>query len=407
MINTPLVSCVMPTADRAEYIPLAIHCFLAQTFTASELVILDDGKEPERALIPEHERIRYVRLEHKHILGVKRNLLCELAHADVICHWDSDDWYSPLRLADQYARLMGSIRSVTGYHRFYYWNECNRRAYEYVYTGAGHYASGSTQCYRKAYWKKHPFEPIQTAEDSNFSFAASNLNELTSVPAGNLMVARGHGRNTWKQPFGQRGFPVVDRMRLPPEFFRDMGNCAPGSTDSHQNGSNYNMLKRVMVGNPASALEQSKAAQARLIQRPIPPAPAATPEVLPVANPAAPGTPFEGSGIVNTTMETLENLKPVVNPPAPPAQTVPTFYPTPGAAGAACSPAIAGPALDYVTWDIATRESLPGTCEACLEAATTQAAYQAYLDKWAIMQKIRQQGGGAVLDQVLASMASI
>jgi len=136
------------------------------------------------------------------------------------------------------------------------------------------------------------------------------------------------------------------------------------------------------------------------------PAAPATPETLPTANAAGSGTPFGGGGTVDTTAQTLKALNPVLNPPAAPAPAPATVYSTPGAAGAACSPAIAGLPLDYPTWKTATEESLPGTCAVCLAAETSPDAYLQYLNKWSVMQKIRQQGGGATLDAVLASMAA-
>ena len=46
----PLVSCIMPTANRARFVPQAIACFLAQDFTGRELVVLDgwDARDPSR-----------------------------------------------------------------------------------------------------------------------------------------------------------------------------------------------------------------------------------------------------------------------------------------------------------------------------------------------------------------------
>ena len=38
----PLVSCIMPTADRRRFVPRAVHQFLAQDYPNKELVILDD-----------------------------------------------------------------------------------------------------------------------------------------------------------------------------------------------------------------------------------------------------------------------------------------------------------------------------------------------------------------------------
>jgi hypothetical protein len=41
----PLVSCIMPTANRRRFVPEAIRLFLAQDYLEKELVILDDGED--------------------------------------------------------------------------------------------------------------------------------------------------------------------------------------------------------------------------------------------------------------------------------------------------------------------------------------------------------------------------
>ena len=50
-LSQPLVSCVMPTADRRRFVPQAIGYFLAQDYPNRELVIVDDGKESVEDLV--------------------------------------------------------------------------------------------------------------------------------------------------------------------------------------------------------------------------------------------------------------------------------------------------------------------------------------------------------------------
>ena len=224
------VSCIMPTANRAAYIPLAIHCFLSQTWEDRELIIVDDGAEPVAGIIPYDPRIRYAFVLGLGSLGNKRNWACRLASGEICLSWDDDDWYAPGRIADVVGLLISSGKAVAGYHRFYYWNEGDSRAYEYRYTGPGAYASGSTQCFRRSWWLGHKYPDLKTAEDSTFAMGAARAGQLASKPAGEMMVARGHSRNTWKQPWRSKAFPEVPRSALPAEFFRDMeGSRTPGS----------------------------------------------------------------------------------------------------------------------------------------------------------------------------------
>ena len=52
-----LVSCVMPTHNRRDFILTAIDCFLNQTYPEKELVIVDDGSDRVKDIIPADPRI--------------------------------------------------------------------------------------------------------------------------------------------------------------------------------------------------------------------------------------------------------------------------------------------------------------------------------------------------------------
>jgi len=95
----PLVSCIMPTHDRRPFVGRAIEHFLRQDYPHRELIIVDDGADAVRDLVPdlgsETPRIRYLRLESRRTLGAKRNLAGREAQGEVIVHWDDDDWMAP------------------------------------------------------------------------------------------------------------------------------------------------------------------------------------------------------------------------------------------------------------------------------------------------------------------------
>jgi glycosyltransferase involved in cell wall biosynthesis len=95
----PLVSCIMPTADRRRFVPQAIRRFLGQDYPCRELVVVDDGADPVADLIPADARIRYFRSEPGLSLGAKRNLACRLARGALIAHWDDDDWAARWRVS--------------------------------------------------------------------------------------------------------------------------------------------------------------------------------------------------------------------------------------------------------------------------------------------------------------------
>src|SRR5437868_1947457 len=131
--NNPLVSCIMPTFNRRAFVPLAIEYFLRQDFDDSELVIVDDGSDPIVDLVPEDERIRYVRLPAKASVGAKRNAACTHARGQIIAHWDDDDWHAPHRLRYQVEALQRSGMDICGIRTLLFFNPETQRAWKYIY----------------------------------------------------------------------------------------------------------------------------------------------------------------------------------------------------------------------------------------------------------------------------------
>jgi hypothetical protein len=62
----PLVSCVMVTRDRPDFVEQSVRYFLRQDYPHRELIIVDDGAVDLSARIGADERIRYIRL-HNHL----------------------------------------------------------------------------------------------------------------------------------------------------------------------------------------------------------------------------------------------------------------------------------------------------------------------------------------------------
>lgn len=212
------VSCLMPTANRAKWIPLAIDCFLNQTFTDAELVILDNGTDNTADIVPAHPGIRYVRQPGPRLTtGEMRNLTCSLAQGDIFIHWDDDDWSAPERIQIQMEQMEETGKPVVGFHSISYWNTVTQLAYQY--RGIRPYACGTSQCYRKEYWQQNRFPKQIIGEDSFFSSRAQAQRSLDSFDGMQLIVARMHGDNTSKVRLGGSQFPPVPMDEMPSRFW--------------------------------------------------------------------------------------------------------------------------------------------------------------------------------------------
>jgi glycosyltransferase involved in cell wall biosynthesis len=194
----PLVTCIMPTADRRAFVGHAIRYFLRQDYPATELLVLDDGDEPVADLIPADARIRYERLPQRMILGAKRNLAGEMARGDIVLHWDDDDWSAPDRVSRQVRALAADPGiEVCGLGELYFYDPGRREAWRYRYRGAGRrpWVAGNTMCYRRRTLTRTPFSPVGEGEDTRFVWALAP-GQVCAIPDPTFFVAILHGRNT-------------------------------------------------------------------------------------------------------------------------------------------------------------------------------------------------------------------
>ena len=98
---SPYVSIIIPTYNRARYLPSAIESVLAQTFTDFELIVVDDGSTDDTATairpFLRDRRVRYVYQDNQG-RSAARNHGAALAQGDLLGFLDSDDRYLPTTL---------------------------------------------------------------------------------------------------------------------------------------------------------------------------------------------------------------------------------------------------------------------------------------------------------------------
>jgi glycosyltransferase involved in cell wall biosynthesis len=220
-----LVTAICPLVGRQDFLPGLITCFLNQTFIDCELLIIEDGGRSVESLIPVHPRIHYVNLMGHRNTGEKRNAANALAHGEIIIHFDSDDWYAPERINDEVGFLISSGKQVVGYHDMLYYREIDGRFFKYRYKptpAMPWYATGTSMCYWRTWWEKHPFRSIDVGEDSAFSIEASKAGLLASKDCGLMLVARQHAGSTSKVLLGHGDFPEADRAEFPSAFIEEL-----------------------------------------------------------------------------------------------------------------------------------------------------------------------------------------
>jgi len=116
-----LISVIMPTYNRVDYLPLAIDSVLNQTYRNLELLIIDDGStDATRELINSYndDRIFYS-YQHNQGQSVARKSGLNNARGQFICFLDSDDLMKPGKLE----RQLQLMEANPDYHVIYGENE--------------------------------------------------------------------------------------------------------------------------------------------------------------------------------------------------------------------------------------------------------------------------------------------
>ena len=109
MMAGPLVTVVLPTFDRFEFLPSAVQSVFQQTMRDWELVIADDGSGREVRdylnTLNDGARVRTLFLPHSGNPGRARNAAIAVARAPYIAFLDSDDLWEPRKLERQLAMM--------------------------------------------------------------------------------------------------------------------------------------------------------------------------------------------------------------------------------------------------------------------------------------------------------------
>lgn len=144
----PLISCVMPTYGRPDYVPEAVACFLEQDYPNKELIVLNDCDG--QIFVGDIPEVRIVNLRQRYpTLGDKRNASMELANGELIAVWDDDDLSLPWRLSFSWQEMQ---RHNTPFYRpaefLAYWGDSQLHNNQSVPSWASH----GVVCFTKQLW---------------------------------------------------------------------------------------------------------------------------------------------------------------------------------------------------------------------------------------------------------------
>lgn len=119
----PLITCVMSTYGRPDFLAEAVGLFLAQDYSNKELLVLNDC--PRQVFTCESDSVRVINAgERYRSLGQKRNAAISQARGEWIAIWDDDDIYLPWHLSQA---MSESKKHGTSFYRpetfWAYWGD--------------------------------------------------------------------------------------------------------------------------------------------------------------------------------------------------------------------------------------------------------------------------------------------
>ncbi len=236
-MSNPTVAAVMLANGRPDMVRRAVKSFRAQTYESKELVVFDNGGGLAPCGTGAH--IFAASAFGGSSIGKLRNAANHACTgADIICHFDSDDWSHPNRIAEQVALLQSTGAECVGYNEMLFWADapqvhfvgmtpagvscacgnryprtygrCNKcetyppDAEAWLYRAGGckplatNYAIGTSMCYWRKTWEQFPFpdhspgcdDLYWSAGDEKKGRRAVKIEAISAYPGNNSGIAR-------------------------------------------------------------------------------------------------------------------------------------------------------------------------------------------------------------------------
>jgi glycosyltransferase involved in cell wall biosynthesis len=223
------VTAICTTYNRRKFIPAMLASFFSQTFTDSELLVIDDGEDCVQDLIPENPRIHYRFMRRSpyvvNSIADKINMLKSITVGKYIIKFDDDDWSAPGRIEHSLRRLKESGRAVLCYTGIFAWDTTRSKAYVSKQTGP--FGAGMIWCHdfmRKQHLPTD-FEGFRAPNDDQSIYKlACRDGQWAVADAEKNLVTRAHSSHA-----GHSGLPStwiesiqmleVDVSEIPSGFF--------------------------------------------------------------------------------------------------------------------------------------------------------------------------------------------
>ena len=102
MVNSPKVSVIVPTYNRADRLERALNSIVSQTYQDFELIVVDDGSTDKTSqLMKSFPKAQYFYIKKNSGVSKARNVGLAFAKGELICFLDSDDLWKEKKIQIQ------------------------------------------------------------------------------------------------------------------------------------------------------------------------------------------------------------------------------------------------------------------------------------------------------------------
>lgn len=206
-MNEPVsISVIIPVYNCDRYLAEAIDSVLAQTYPASEIIVIDDGSIDDSPAVAQSygARVRY-QYQPQQGAGAARNHGVELATGDLLAFLDADDLWTPDKLALQVKALTlePSLEAVFGQVQQFHCPHLSQEAKDQIYCPSqmmAGYSPSAMLIRRASFLRVGWFEThLQIGEFVSWYTRASELGIQTQLLPDLIAFRRLHQTNISRQ----------------------------------------------------------------------------------------------------------------------------------------------------------------------------------------------------------------
>lgn len=194
--DLPYVSVVTITKNRKSMFELPIRNFYEFEYPKDKLewVIIDDGNDDLKSILPVDKRIKYVRYTDISSLAQKRDIGVQQSSYEIIAFMDDDDYYFPCSIYSRVVLMKHYRRDCIGCTTLGIYDIVEDNSFLNVSSTV----SEASMAFKRDFWKKRQFGNMDHGYGEGYLFIDGREKEVINMPYFFNLIAITHKENITK-----------------------------------------------------------------------------------------------------------------------------------------------------------------------------------------------------------------